>query len=35
MNKNPKIDRFPFFAETFIVDKNGRVRPTTLCNQML
>lgn len=35
MNDNLKIDRFPYFAETFIVDKIGRVRPTTLCNQML
>ena len=35
MNDNLKIDRFPYFAETFIVDKMGRVRPTTLCCQML
>ena len=35
MEKNRRIDRFPFMAETFLVDKMGRVRPTTLCNYML
>lgn len=35
MKNNLKIDRFPFYAETFIVDGKGRLRPTTLCNQML
>ncbi len=35
MSNNGKIDRFPFMAETFLVDKVGRVRPTTLCNYML
>ena len=35
MEKSRKIDRFPFMAETFLVDKIGRVRPTTLCNYML
>ena len=35
MDSNLNIDRFTFFAETFVVDKAGRVRPTTLCNQML
>lgn len=32
---NYKIDRFEFSVETFLVDKLGRLRPTTLCNQML
>jgi acyl-ACP thioesterase len=35
MENNKKIDRFAFMAETFLVDRNGRVRPTTLCNYML
>ena len=35
MDKSRKIDRFPFMAETFLVDKMGRLRPTTLCNYML
>lgn len=35
MDYNGKIDRFPFMAETFLVDKQGRLRPTTLCNYML
>lgn len=35
MSENLKIYRFPYYAETFTVDKMGRVRPTTLCNQML
>ena len=35
MSSNGKIDRFPFMADTFLVDKVGRVRPTTLCNYML
>ncbi len=35
MERNRKIDRFPFMAETFLVDRNGRLRPTTLCNYML
>lgn len=35
MEKNLKIDTFPFFVETFLVDKLGRVRPSTLCNRML
>ncbi len=34
-NKNPKIDRFPFLAESFLVDKIGRMRPGTLANYML
>ncbi len=33
--ENKNIDRFAFMAETFIVDKAGRLRPTTLCNYML
>ena len=35
MDKSRKIDRFPFMAETFLVDKQGRMRPTTLCTYML
>lgn len=35
MDKSRKIDRFPFMAETFLVDKMGRLRPNTLCNYML
>lgn len=35
MDRSRTIDRFPFMAETFLVDKNGRLRPTTLCNYML
>lgn len=35
MKHNNKIDRFPFMAETFLVDKAGRLRATTLCNYML
>ena len=35
MENNRKIDRFAFMAETFLVDKNGRTRPNTLCNYML
>lgn len=35
MDKGKKIDRFPFMAETFLVDGKGRLRPTTLCNYML
>lgn len=35
MKSSLKIDRFPFYAETFIVDAAGRVRLSTLCNQML
>ena len=35
MGSNRKIDRFSFLADTFLVDKNGRVRPTTLCCQMI
>lgn len=35
MNSSPKIDRFTFYAETFLVDGTGRVRLSTLCNQML
>ena len=34
-SKNPKIDRFPFLAESFLVDKIGRMRPSTLANYML
>lgn len=34
-SRNPKIDRFPFFAESFLVDKIGRMRPTTLASYML
>ena len=35
MDKGTKIDRFPFMAETFLVDGKGRLRTTTLCNYML
>ena len=35
MDKNTKIDRFPFMAETFLVDSEGRLRATTLCTYML
>lgn len=35
MDSNGKIDRFPFLADTFLVDRNGRVRPTTLCCNMI
>lgn len=35
MENNRKIDRFAFLAETFLVDKNGRTRPNTLCCHML
>ena len=31
---NKNIDRFPFFAETFLTDSLGRVRPTTILNSM-
>lgn len=34
-NSNPKIDRYPFLAESFLVDKIGRMRPSTLVNYML
>ena len=33
--ENKNIDRFPFFAESFLVDCKGRVRPSTLCSSML
>lgn len=33
--ENKNIDRFPFFAETFLTDSLGRVRPTTMMNSML
>ena len=32
---NGKIDRISFLADTFLVDKSGRVRPTTLCCYMI
>ena len=35
MGSNEKIDRFSFLADTFLVDKEGRVRPTTLCCYMI
>ena len=35
MDRNGKIDRFPFLADTFLVDRGGRVRPTTLCCYMI
>lgn len=35
MDRNGKIDRFPFLADTFLVDRSGRVRPTTLCCYMI
>lgn len=35
MKSSLKIDRFPFYAETFIVDASGRVHLSTLCSQML
>lgn len=35
MGFNGKIDRFPYLADTFLVDKNGRVRPNTLCCYMI
>ena len=35
MGSNGKIDRFSFLADTFLVDKNGMVRPTTLCCYMI
>lgn len=31
---NKNIDSFPFFAETFLTDSLGRVRPTTILNSM-
>lgn len=34
-SRSPKIDRFSFLAESFLVDKIGRVRPSTLVNNML
>lgn len=34
-SRNPKIDRFSFLADSFLVDKLGRMRPTTLANFML
>ena len=35
MEKNVRIDRYSFMAETFLVDGKGRLRVTTLCNYML
>ena len=35
MKSSLNIDRIPFYAETFLVDSKGRVRPATLCRQML
>ena len=35
MTGNKKIDSFAFMAETFLTDAKGRLRPTTLCNDML
>lgn len=33
MNKN--IDRFTFYAETFLADCKGRMRPSNICSSML
>ena len=33
MNKN--IDSFPFYAETFLADSKGRMRPSNICSSML
>lgn len=33
MNKN--IDRFTFYAETFLADRKGRMRPSNICSSML
>lgn len=35
MDCNKNIDRFTFVADSFLTDKIGRMRPTTLCNNML
>ena len=32
---NKNIDRFPFYAETFLVDSKGRVRTTTILKSLL
>ena len=34
MERNRKIDRFPYVVESFRVDRKGRVRPTTLINAL-
>ena len=33
LNKN--IDSFPFYAETFLADSRGRMRPSNICSSML
>ena len=35
MSSNGKIDRFSFLADTFLVDRKGRARVTTLCSHMI
>lgn len=35
METNPNIDRFPFYAETFLADSKGRMRPSNICSCML
>ena len=35
MDSSLKIGRYPFYAETFLVDSKGRVRLAALCRQML
>lgn len=32
---NKNIDRFPFYAETFLADSRGRMRPSNICSSML
>ena len=32
---NKNIDRFPFYAETFLADSKGRMRPSNICSSML
>ncbi len=35
MKINPNIDRFPFYAETFLADSKGRMRPSNICSSMM
>lgn len=35
MERDINIDSFPFYADSFLVDAKGRVRPTTLFNSLL
>ena len=32
---NKNIDSFPFYAETFLADSKGRMRPSNICSSML